>query len=72
MQPVLYTNKFIALSIFCWYFVKASHKWQTKKDCLQSIPRDPNDKEMAAMLDELTTEANEKSFVNYNMAAPAK
>ena len=32
-------------------------------DGLQSIPRDSNDKDMAAMLDELTIEANEESFV---------
>ena len=32
-------------------------------DCLQSIPRESNDKDMAAMLDELTIEANEESFV---------
>ena len=30
---------------------------------LQSIPRESNDKDMAAMLDELTIEANEESFV---------
>ena len=32
-------------------------------DGLQSIPRDSNDKDVAAMLDELTIEANEESFV---------
>ena len=32
-------------------------------DGLQSIPRQSNDKDMAAMLDELTVEANEESFV---------
>ena len=32
-------------------------------DALQSIPRESNDKYMAAMLDELTLEANEESFV---------
>ena len=32
-------------------------------DGLQSIPRGSNDKDMAAMLDELTIEANEESFV---------
>ena len=30
---------------------------------MQSIPRESNDKEVAIMLDELTTEANEESFV---------
>ena len=30
---------------------------------LQSIPRDSNDKDMAAMLLDLTIEANEESFV---------
>ena len=30
---------------------------------LQSIPRESNDKDMADMLDELTIEANEESFV---------
>ena len=32
-------------------------------DGLQSIGRDSNDKDMAAILDELTIEANEESFV---------
>ena len=34
-------------------------------DGLQSLPRESNDKDMVAMLDELTTEAtcNEESFV---------
>ena len=32
-------------------------------DGLQSIPRESNDKDVAAMLDELTIEANEESFV---------
>ena len=32
-------------------------------DGLQSVPRESNDKDMAAMLDELTIEANEESFV---------
>ena len=32
-------------------------------DGLQSIPREPNDKDVAAMLDELTIEANDESFV---------
>ena len=32
-------------------------------DGLQAIPRESNDKDMAAMLDELTIEANEESFV---------
>ena len=32
-------------------------------DRLRSIPRNSNDKDVAAMLDELTTEANEESFV---------
>ena len=32
-------------------------------DGLQSIPRDSNDKVVASMLVELTTEANEESFV---------
>ena len=30
---------------------------------LQSIPRESNNKDVAAMLDELTIEANEESFV---------
>ena len=30
---------------------------------LQSVPRESNDKDMAVMLDELTIEANEESFV---------
>ena len=42
--------------------------WQLEKapgsiDDLQSIPRESNDKDVAAMLDELTIEANEESFV---------
>ena len=40
--------------------------WGTPIDfCIdgQSIPRESNDKDMAAMLDELTIEANEESFV---------
>ena len=32
-------------------------------DALQSIPRESNDKDVAAMLVELTIEANEESFV---------
>ena len=32
-------------------------------DGLQLIPRESNDKDVAAMLDELTIEANEESFV---------
>ena len=32
-------------------------------DGLQSIPGESNDKDVAAMLDELTIEANEESFV---------
>ena len=32
-------------------------------DGLQSIPGESNDKDMAAMLDELTIKANEESFV---------
>ena len=32
-------------------------------DGLQSISRESNDTDMAAMLNELTTEANEESFV---------
>ena len=32
-------------------------------DGLQSIPTDSNDKDVAAMLDELTIEANEECFV---------
>ena len=32
-------------------------------DDLQPIPRESNDKDVAAMLDELTIEANEESFV---------
>ena len=32
-------------------------------DGLQSIRRESNDKDMVAMLDELTAEANEESFV---------
>ena len=32
-------------------------------DGLQSIPRDSNDKDVAAMLDELTIEVNEECFV---------
>ena len=32
-------------------------------DGLQPIPRESNDKDVAAMLDELTIEANEESFV---------
>ena len=32
-------------------------------DCLQSIPRESNEKDVAAMLDELTIEADEESFV---------
>ena len=32
-------------------------------DGLQSIPRGSNDKDAAAMLEELTIEANEESFV---------
>ena len=32
-------------------------------DDLQSIPRESNDKDVAAMLDELTIEASEESFV---------
>ena len=32
-------------------------------DGLQSIPRESNEKDVAAMLDELTIEANEESFV---------
>ena len=32
-------------------------------DGLQSIPRESNDKDVVAMLDELTIEANEESFV---------
>ena len=32
-------------------------------DGLQSIPRGSNDKDVAAMLDELTIEANEEYFV---------
>ena len=32
-------------------------------DSLQSIPRESNDKDVAAMLEELTIEANEESFV---------
>ena len=32
-------------------------------DGLQSIPRESNDKDVAAMLDELTIEAGEESFV---------
>ena len=31
--------------------------------CNQSLARDSNDKDVAAMLDELTIEANEESFV---------
>ena len=37
-------------------------------DGLQSIPRESNDKDVAAMLDELTIETNEESFA-INMAA---
>ena len=33
------------------------------KDGLQSIPRESKEKDTAAMLDELTIEANEESFV---------
>ena len=39
---------------------------ETKIKCifgLQSIPRESNDKGVAAMLDELTIEANEESFI---------
>ena len=32
-------------------------------DGLQSIPRESNDKDVVAMLDELTIEVNEESFV---------
>ena len=32
-------------------------------DGLQSIPRESNDKDVVAMLDELTIEADEESFV---------
>ena len=32
-------------------------------DLLQSIPRGSNDKDVAAMLDERTIQANEESFV---------
>ena len=32
-------------------------------DGLQPVPRESNDKDVAAMLDELTIEANEESFV---------
>ena len=32
-------------------------------DGLQSIPRESNEKDVTAMLDELTIEANEESFV---------
>ena len=32
-------------------------------DGLQSIPRESNGKDVAAMLDELTIQANEESFV---------
>ena len=31
--------------------------------CIFKITRESNEKDMAAMLDELTTEANEESFV---------
>ena len=32
-------------------------------DGLQSVPREPNDKDAVVMLDELTIEANEEPFV---------
>ena len=32
-------------------------------DCLQLIPSESNDKDMAAMLDELTIESNEESSI---------
>ena len=39
-------------------------------DVLQSIPRESNEKDVVSMLDELTIEANEESFVtSSNMVA---
>ena len=38
-------------------------KEKANRDGSQPIPRDSNDKDMAAMLDELTIEADEESFV---------
>ena len=35
----------------------------SRLDGLQSVPREPNDKDAAVMLDELTIEANEEPFV---------
>ena len=47
--------------------MRRAHLFGTRRivaiDGLQSIPRESNDKDMAAMLDELTIEANEDSFV---------
>ena len=37
--------------------------WKRSIDGLQSIPRELNEKDVAAMLDELTIDANEESFV---------
>ena len=51
-------TKFLITYINIKHFIKHS-----LIDGLQSIPKKSNDKDVAAMLDELTTEANEEYFV---------
>ena len=56
------------LDMFCLTLLSMFY-WKNKEihciiiDGLQSIPRESNDKDVVAMLDELTIEANEESFV---------
>ena len=50
--------------------LQISNKQPADIDGLQSIPRDSNGKDVAAMLDELTIEANEELLLSSsNMAA---
>ena len=58
-----YKNYFIAEISFQPRFASKRKQMQFIIHGFHSIPADSNDKDVAAMLDELTIEANEESFV---------
>ena len=59
----LFLSSFLSLFLLPLCFVFCSIYTLNPMDGLQPIPRESNDKDVAAMLDELIIETNEESFV---------
>ena len=60
---MLYECAFVCLCMCVCVCAGTRLESKIRSGCLQSIPRESNDKDVAAMLEELTIEAKEESFV---------